>query len=112
MRIEGGPVGPCDHRKVHINGLATNWAEVNRCMGDIHGNEDPKVVRREIVSLRKKLGYIGDHVNGLLDPGDECGDSCDYATGFFGELWKQFREVLGSYQEGVSELIRLYEAEN
>ena len=36
----------------------------------------------------------------------------DYATGFFGELWKQFREVLGSYQEGVSELIRLYEAEN
>ena len=106
-RKNGGPFVPSDYQHVQLEKISFQVKEARRCLSTISTENDPGNVRREVLSFKKKLGYLDNHVCNLLKPGND--------HKFFGQThglnpvpWGILRLLICNYKNTVEELLGAY----
>jgi len=104
-RKNGGPYVPSDYQRGKLMAVAFEVIEAKRCLGVISTEEDSQTFQREMVSLEKKLGYLGDHIVGLLCP-DKDHEALGKSHGINSVPWKIFQQIVSNYRQTTQDLLK------
>ncbi|MBI2105670.1 hypothetical protein HYT56_02415 [Candidatus Woesearchaeota archaeon] len=95
----GGPIpgSTSPHQRIQLEGIKFNINELFRCSNEVSRAKNLLQVKREITSFRKKLKYIVQHTNELLNPQmNPNPDSSVESLLINPDVWINFRErVIG-----------------